>query len=80
MFMKKYIRKEVRVKTVTCDICGRTQEALLYKGARINHFKKRKWEYGQGLEGLWKFDICDLCLHELRERMRKEEGGRINDH
>lgn len=65
------------MKTVKCDICGRTAEdtSLVVRGARIHHFKKQEWRHRQQPGRVAECDICELCLHEIGKRMRKEEGG-----
>lgn len=65
------------MKTVTCDICHKTQEQIWREGmhAEINRYTKTR-------QGHWwlaekpvvdEFDICDLCLQAIHDARQK--GG-----
>ena len=49
-----------------CDICGRVD------GAYIEHYKLKKEVYNW-YEKHWEYlDMCDLCLNEIREKVREK--------
>lgn len=69
------------MKTVSCDICGKTTEQLFQEGKRdhISRYTKtrnsRWWVFENPVVD--EFDICDNCLYEIRNARLK--GGESDD-
>lgn len=63
------------MKTVVCDICGKTQEQLIRQGAYIDRYTKtnkvRWWHSENVVED--EFDVCNLCLQAIHDARQK--GG-----
>ncbi len=62
------IIEEVRKmsKTRKCDICGRTEEQMLPYNGKMTTFLSKGWIYKE------EFDICSLCLKEIKRKTDKE--------
>lgn len=55
------------MKTVICDICGKSKEEFLRKGLNVsmNNFQRTSFWCGKREER--EFDICAQCLIVIRE-------------
>lgn len=63
------------MKTVSCDICGRTPEQMSRDGlvpANVYEFKTRLFGCGKRIAGKGTFYICERCLCKI-ERSANEE-------
>lgn len=59
--------------TVACDLCGRTKEQLFFLVKNnIHRFERYEIEKGTKPET---FDICELCLMEIRKKSLKQEAS-----
>lgn len=70
------------MKTVACDVCGKTYEQLSREHLamiEIHRYTKTKnnfwWQSQAIIED--EFDICDLCLHEIKQTIKR--GGVSNE-
>lgn len=64
------------MKTVTCDICGKTKEQLDFDNKAIYHFK-RTITWGCIKSEPKEIDICSKCLDALKKAMAK--GGEADE-
>lgn len=70
------------MKTIACDICGRTREDLfgyLPDYASIYRFKASRWDRFCQQVDYKDIDVCGLCLKDLREKNRKKGEQNGND-
>lgn len=65
------------MKTIACDICGRTREDLFgYRPdcAAIYHLKSSRWSKFCQPEEFKDIDVCGMCLRDISKKNRKKEG------
>jgi hypothetical protein len=61
------------MKTIVCDICGRHKEELFkYLDNRIYRFKQSCMTEPAPVRN---FDICAVCMREIKKAIKKEGGG-----
>lgn len=61
------------MKTVICDICGKTREQLVFEMTSINKYTKTTL-FGSCVGTPKEFDICDKCLEKIKEVANKGGG------
>lgn len=64
------------MKTVVCDICGKSKEQLDLNNKAIYHFK-RTVTWGCVKSEPKEIDICRKCLEAIKEARRK--GGEADE-
>lgn len=65
------------MKTVACDICGRTREDLFgYRPdlADIYHLKSSRFDQCCQPYALKGIDVCGMCLRDIRNKNKKDKG------
>lgn len=69
------------MKTVSCDICHKTQEQLIREGyfVEIHRYTKTRGGHWWLAEKpvVDEFDICDLCLEAIHKARQK--GGEVDE-
>ena len=58
------------MKTITCDICGYTDNHITLNRPITYQFKVKFWERSR--VHTKKFDVCENCLRKIREGVRYE--------